>query len=69
VSTVGGVETVTRSCVPTCTEVGGGGSGISTHTYCCDSPDLCNGAVKPINQLPVIAVALFFGVAIAARLL
>ena len=69
-STVGAsAEGVVRSCEPLeCTEGNAGLSGLaSANSYCCDT-DLCNGAVKPNNQLPVV-VALIIGMVVAVRLL
>lgn len=68
VASVSSVETTTRTCVPACTEGGGGVSGLSSHTYCCKDKDLCNGAVQTASQLTMIAVALVCGIAAAARL-
>lgn len=66
VSSLTGSLNVARGCVPACVETGVG----DNYNYCCNDKDLCNSAVKPNNQLPMmIAVALFFGIAIAARLL
>ena len=62
-------EVVVRSCEVQagCVEGSTGVSGTaSANTYCCKD-NLCNGAVKPGNQLP-LAVALLVGVAVAARL-
>ena len=62
-------EVVVRSCevLAGCVEGSTGLSGTaSANTYCCKD-SLCNGAVKPNNQLP-LAVALLVGLAVAARL-
>jgi len=59
-------EVVTRSCEVECSEVDVGGSLASGSNYCCDS-NLCNGAAKPNNQLPVV-VGLLVGIAIAAHI-
>jgi len=61
-------EVVARSCASECSEGGAGfGSLTNAHNYCCQE-NLCNGAVKPVNQMPAV-VALLVSIVIAAYLL
>jgi len=51
-------EVVTRSCEVACSEGGAGfGNVANSNNYCCQQ-NLCNGAVKPVNQIQAVVALL-----------